>query len=259
MILTVDVGLRNLAFCIGELNKEEKFDIHLWNVYNTLESDLINETCKSVQKNGKICSKKCLYKYQKGDETIYSCKKHFPKDIPIKKTNTIVQKKIESYLLQDIASIVLKRVQNVFDNNKELFLKLDKILIELQPKINQKMKFVSHILYGKFVELLDINLENTKKVEIRFVRASQKLKAYTGPYIECKLKSKYSQRKWLSIQYTIWFLENKTSTQQYRKWNDFYQSCPKKDDLSDVYLMCINALHGLPSKQTRSKKGKCIK
>jgi hypothetical protein len=201
---------------------------------------------------------KCLYKYENGPDksVIYSCKKHFPKDIPLKKANTITNKKVTSYLLQDIASIVLKRIQSIYNDNKELFSKLTKIYIELQPKINQKMKFVSHILYGKFVELyLD-----SKNIEIRFVRASQKLKAYTGPFIECNhLKNKYSQRKWLSIQYTNWFLENKTSKKQYDKWNVFFQSCTKKDDLSDVYLMCINALYGLPSKQTRSKKGKCIK
>lgn len=42
MILSIDIGLRNLALCcmsaqnITELNS---YTIHLWEVYNTLDSD----------------------------------------------------------------------------------------------------------------------------------------------------------------------------------------------------------------------------
>jgi len=113
------------------------------------------------------------------------------------------------------------------------------------------MLFISHILYGKFVELY----KNT--IPIRFVRASQKLRAYTGPKIECKLKGKYDQRKWLSIQYGQWFLENKFSQEQRDKWLPTLTG--KLDDRFDVMLMCINAITGIPKKQITNKKGKCIK
>jgi len=253
-ILTIDVGLKNLAMCIGNVNEKDKnlFDIQLWNVFDTLGADE-SQLCAVVQKNSKICNKKCNYKYldKETQRTIFTCKKHFPKDIPIKKSNTITVKKIDSYLLQDIASIVLKKIQEIHDQNLKLFQNLSKVLIELQPKVNQKMKFVSHIIYGKLVELIG------ESTDIRFVRAAQKLKAYKGPYIECKLKSKYAQRKWLSVKYTEWFLKNKMTSQQCSKWTNFFTNCSKKDDLGDVYLMCINGLYGTPTKTT--KKGKCIK
>jgi hypothetical protein len=96
---------------------------------------------------------------------------------------------------------------------------------------------------AKFVELY----KNT--IPIRFVRASQKLHAYTGPQIECKLKGKYAQRKWYSIQYTKWFLENKFSKEEKEKWLHNFLTKDVKPDMADTFLMAINGLHGIPKKQ----------
>jgi hypothetical protein len=106
-------------------------------------------------------------------------------------------------------------------------------------------------MYGKFVELF----KNT--IPIRFVRASQKLRAYTGPPIECKLKGAYARRKFLSIKYGYWFLENKFSQEQKDKWLPTLTS--KIDDRFDGLLMAINSITGIPKKQITNKKGKCIK
>lgn len=116
MILSIDVGLRNLAMCI--MDSTDKTDlktycIHLWDVYNTLDEDTY--LCQGIQKNGKICNKKCGYTYLKQVEiedseclkeyiSIYSCKNHFPKDIPIKKKNIYKKKAVDNYLLQDIGN-----------------------------------------------------------------------------------------------------------------------------------------------------------
>ena len=74
----------------------------------------------------------------------------------------------------------------------------------------------------------------------------------------CKLKSLYSKRKWLSIQYAIWFLENKFSLEQKELWLQNFQSHIKQDDMSDVLLMCINAIFGIPKRQFVNKNGSCI-
>jgi hypothetical protein len=255
MILTIDIGLRNLAMCImSAVEKQDisTYDIHLWDVYNTLDSD--DYTCEGVQKSGKICGKKCTCKYLLDNEYKYCCKTHFPKNIAFTKLNSFKKKAINDYLLQDIAKIVLTKIQEIFNDNKDIFTNVKQILIELQPKINQKMKFTSHIIYGKLVELY-----KETDTTIRFVRASQKLRAYTGPEIECILKGSYAKRKWLSIQYTKWFLENKFSNEQKEKWLPFFESKTIKADLGDVNLMAINALHGIPKKQKFQKNGKCIK
>jgi hypothetical protein len=139
-------------------------------------------------------------------------------------------------------------VQQIYDENETIFKQLNTIHIELQPKINQKMKMTSHVLYGKLVELY-----KDTKTSIKFVRAATKLKAYTGPYIECKLKGAYAQRKWLSIQYTKWMLQNQFSIDERNKWIHVFDTHTKVDDMSDTALMAINAIHGVP--KTKDKKG----
>lgn len=255
MILSIDVGLRNLAFCCMSAKDKTQmstFNIELWKVYNTLDSD--DYHCTSIQKNGKVCGKKCGYKYKDKDAvTVHCCKKHFPKGVSITSQNIFKKKMIDSYLLQDIALIVLAKLDQIFQENKVLG-DVSQVIIELQPKINQKMKFTSHIIYGKLVELY----KNTNTT-IRFVRASQKLKAYTGPPIECKLKGSYAKRKWLSIQYTTFFLENKFSDNQKKQWLSEFLECGKSDDRSDTFLMALNGLYGIPKKQFKHKNGNELK
>jgi hypothetical protein len=259
MILTIDVGLRNLAMCImsaGDKHDISTYKIHLWDTYNTLDID--DYICNGIQKNGKVCGKKCGFKYLKDGNQNHCCKTHFPKELitgkQIDKKYIFKKKAVNDYLLQDIARIVLTRLQSIYDTNVDVFSQVSQVLIELQPKVNQKMKFTSHILYGKLVELY-YNTSTT----IRFVRAAQKLKAYTGPVIECNLKGSYAKRKWLSIQYSRWFLQQKFVKDECDKWLSHLDNSSKKDDMCDVILMAINGHYGIPKKQMTNKKGKCIK
>lgn len=242
MILTIDVGLKNLAFCIMSCQDKQDmttYNIHLWEVINTLDESIPN--CSGIiKKTNKECGKKCSMKYidDKG-EIIYTCKPHFPKNIHVMKNKHIIKKiKVKECLLQDIALSVIFAINQLYEANKELFLELTKIHIELQPKINNKMKLISHIIYGKLVEIF----KDSPNTQIRFIRAAQKLKIYKGPFIECNLKSAYSKRKYLSIQYTKWILENSFSEEQRNIWYNFFLENKKKDDLSDVYLMALNGI-----------------
>jgi len=245
--LCIDPGLRNLSLCIMNSN----YEILLWDVYDVLDSD--DYHCESELKNGKICGRKCNMKHKCEETFVYTCKTHFPKDIKATKSNDFKKKNVDTYLLQDIAKVFIQKIQELYDENP-VFKELNSILIELQPKCNSKMSFVSHVLYGKLVELY-----KETNVTIRFVRASQKLRAYTGPVIECKLKGKYAQRKWLSIQYIKWFLENKFSKEQKEKWLPFFESKKVQADMGDTALMSINAISGIPKKQLRHKNGNEIK
>lgn len=257
-VLSIDIGIKNLSLCCIDYDNKtdmESYKIELWNVYDTLDTE--DHFCKGIKKNGSICGKRCAYKYKDDnkEDLDFCCKTHFPKNmLPLKKENHFKKRLINDYLLQDIAKIVLTKLQTIYNENIEMFQQISSIIIELQPKINQKMKFISHIIYGKLVELY-YNTSTT----IRFVRASQKLKAYTGPQLECKLKGTYAKRKWLSIQYTRWFLENRFSLSQKTFWLPHFENHTKKDDISDTFLMCINAIYGIPKRQRTDKNGKCIK
>lgn len=231
MSLCIDIGIRNLSMCI----MNNSYEILLWDVYNVLDSD--DKKCSSLLKNGNICNKKCSMKYTNENIEYFTCKTHFPKSIKANKNNNLKKKNIKNYTLQEIAETLISKIEDIYNINKNIFDKVKKIDIELQPRCNPKMVFISHILYGKMIELY-----KNSRIPIRFIRASEKLKAYKGPYIKCHLKNKYSQRKWLSIEYTKWFLENKFSEEQKEKWGTVFESYSKKDDLCDSMLMCINAI-----------------
>lgn len=245
MILCIDIGLKNLAMCaLDPVTKE----IKLWETFNTLDPDASQEICKGVTKAGKLCGKKCGYKYTGTDQVVnYSCKSHFPKEIPMHQSNIIKAKLVKDFLLQDIAKIVINQIKHVFHTYSDVTHAVTKVIIELQPRMNNKMSFTSHLIYGKLVELYS---ELDPNIPIRFVKASQKLKAYKGPSVSCNLKSSYAKRKYLGVEYVKWILQNEFPKQQCEIWYPLFLQHAKKDDLADTLLMAIN---GVVGSSTRSR------
>lgn len=233
-VLAIDVGLKNLAVCVmscREAGVFTSYDIKYWDVINTLEKENV---CAGVTKKGLTCGKKASYRYSDAGNIVFSCKPHVPKNV---RSIKIPVKKVKDFQLQTIAEIVLAKVDCLLQDIS--FATVSKIVIELQPKINNKMKFVSHILYGKLVDCI---AKQHLKTQVRFVRAAKKLKAYTGPAIPCHLKGAYATRKYLAIKHTQWFLRERFAQHASEKWSQFLDQSSKKDDLADCFLMCINEL-----------------
>lgn len=61
MVLTIDVGLKNLAMCI----MDSEYNIHLWDVYNLLDDEQYSYSCETRQKDGKMCEKNVNLKFLK--------------------------------------------------------------------------------------------------------------------------------------------------------------------------------------------------
>jgi len=251
-VLSLDPAILNLGVNILSCTDRKdlsSYTIDLWDVYDVIDAE--NYTCESLQKSGRLCGKKCGYKYKGNNQKAFThcCKTHFPKTIKIEKVNTFKKKLISAYLLHDIAKAIIAKIEEIYNNNKEIFQKVNHVIIELQPRLSPKMVFTSHIIYGKLTELYkDTN------TTIKFVRASQKLRAYTGDPIECKLKGAYPRRKFLSIKYGYWFLENKFNQEQRELWKPFLDSKKVKADMNDALLMSINTLFGIQKKQLTNFK-----
>jgi hypothetical protein len=74
-ILSIDVGIKNLAFCLFEKHIDSSyFNIAKWDIINLSQEDEI-QTCKCTEKNGIICNKPA--KYTLNDS--YFCLKHSKK------------------------------------------------------------------------------------------------------------------------------------------------------------------------------------
>lgn len=235
-VLAIDIGLKNLSLCIMSCEKSrdlQSYVINYWDVLNTLEEE---PRCESLTKSGKICGKKCTCKVRVDSNFIYSCKTHSDKN---KKVLKYKSKQVKDFTLQDIAKLVLGKINLIYEEYSA-FKDVKKVLIELQPKCNNKMKFVSHIVYGKLVDLYNFD----DNVTIRFIKAVSKLKGHGLITSEetCKSKNKYAQRKFQGIQYTSNYLKNKFSETQKEQWCSFFESQSKRDDLADCFLYCINSL-----------------
>ena len=58
-ILSIDVGMKNLAYCLLNVSETNNYDIIDWNVVNLTDSD--KYVCKCLKKNNKVCGKKAKY------------------------------------------------------------------------------------------------------------------------------------------------------------------------------------------------------
>ena len=73
IILSIDVGMRHLAFCILRKENNGDYSILEWDIIDLCASD--NNTCCALRKNKKVCGKPA--KYYKDAE--YFCKLHAKK------------------------------------------------------------------------------------------------------------------------------------------------------------------------------------
>lgn len=138
----------------------------------------------------------------------------------------------------DVINIKAKSAK---DTCKNLFLCLDKIkeleevtrvLIEKQPTMNPRSRVVEGYIISYFVmKNIDFKLNRS----ITTYSPKYKLRCYKGKVPKFKVKSAYTIRKKTAIFHTREMI--KGVQDQY--FVDFFESCKKKDDASDAYLMCI--------------------
>lgn len=209
-VLGVDVGIKTLSLCI--MTKEK---ILSWGVYDLLEDDtLVCETCGRKAK------------YIEG-----FCGTHY-KGIKIKK-NEIKKKKVKEYTKQELCKKALVFLNELINNKKEDFLKVTDVIIELQPRFNPKMCFMSNVIFSK---LCDYYL-NTN-VSVKFEKAKNKLKNYKGNKGEF-VENTYKNRKLKSIEYVKSELLNFNQGDA----SAFFSNLIKADDASDTFLLCFNNLN----------------
>lgn len=262
IVLSIDVGIKNLAVCCLEVDLDnKKYEIIDWNVHDLCKNEVKHCRCKN--KRGEICGKHA--KYIKGD--IYCCKTHantsefclptaemnmkslkkkriselysIAKNYNIKHEEKVTKPKLlelfeahikEKYFevittvkIDDMHMVTIGRnIANIF-NEKYKHLNIDHVIIENQiSPIANKMKTVQGMLAQYFIM--------TSLCEIVFVSSINKLKNFEG----CQQLT-YKDRKKKSIEITQEQLVNK----QNQTYLDIFHKSNKKDDLADSYLQGI--------------------
>jgi hypothetical protein len=213
-ILSFDVGIKNLAYCL--LDTEDK-SILDWNIINIS----VDTTCDHIIK-GKCCDKTATKIIKDGEFKL--CTGHTKlkcyKDKKMKNPP-----KLENRMLS-LGKQIVKKL-----DEKKNFLNMDVVCIENQPALkNPTMKSVQMIIYSYF-------LMNGQAKDIQMINARNKLKVYTGPKIECDIKESYKRNKFLAIKYCDYMIRDNSHID--KVYHKLYDDSKKKDDLSDAYLQGI--------------------
>jgi hypothetical protein len=264
-ILSIDVGIKNLAFCLFEKSEgSNQFKITKWDTINISEQETLK--CGFFDK-GVICNK--IAKFKKEDKCFclkHSKKQQFPIPTTEQKSSFINKQKIQKLYeiadahgvkyenkvkKADLINLINEYITNTYFQTIEtinasdvnlfeiginikhhfdkLFLNencIDYVIIENQiSPIATRMKTIQGMIVQYFV------MANLKINKIEFISASNKLKCCEKK--ENDNKTKYSDRKKLGIEKC---LEIITNDFRFDEHVNYFNSHKKKDDLSDSFL-----------------------
>jgi len=272
-IISIDVGIKNLALCLFEkIENSDLYKITKWDVLNISEQE--NYKCLFIEKN-KICDKPA--KFKKDDKCF--CLKHSKKqqlqiptsqvkssfinkqkinnlyeiadkhdikyDSKIKKADLInlINSHINKNYFEEIQSKNASKVDLIniginlkykLNNMLENIDSIDYVLIENQiSPIANRMKTIQGMIVQYFI------MSNIDVTNIEFISASNKLKEYNTSDKDKekdKEKTKYADRKKMGI---IKCLEELNNNFNYTDKIDFFNTHKKKDDLADCFLQGI--------------------
>jgi hypothetical protein len=146
-ILSWDVGIKNLAYCIIQINEDKTFKIIKWAIINLTDSDEITCCAPLKKPNNKICGKKAKFFCDKDNEIKYYCQTHKSQqeidvsDFENKHVTNIIDEKCQS-IAPRTNKVCNKKANFKIDNDicckthKEKILK-NKIK-ELSPRLIKK-------------------------------------------------------------------------------------------------------------------------
>jgi hypothetical protein len=267
-ILSWDVGIKHLAFCILE-KRDNWVRILDWDNINLLAYE--PKKCQGIKNNGKCCTSNAGKYY--GDE--YYCGQHGPDFLetkntekmcehlvsgtkPCPKKGTWLQLKSDKSLCsthykQMAKGKKVKKVKctgaaigslaealvRTLDNHRSYrsFMTVNEVIIENQPSfLNPTMKTMSAMILGYFITrgIVERNVTQSNIQLVRFVSPSTKLWIKKAESIRILSKitaaKKYKKTKELGMQYTRGLLRKEPL------WINHLDTYKKKDDLCDAYL-----------------------
>jgi hypothetical protein len=258
-ILSIDVGMKNLAICLFSITDNIEYKIKCWDVLNLCEEQ--NFVCGEKNKKGQPCNKNA--KFFKNDK--YYCKIHAKKKeykIPPQELNPNKFKKFKVSKLKEMAKSheiefekkikkdeLIEKIEKYVDENyfdhiskkktkdfnlvqygrnlKKQFnkifenIQIDGVVVENQiGPLAMRMKTLQGMIMQHFIEK-DIPL-------VEEVSASNKLKEFLG-----NKKTTYAERKKASVEFTRNIIEQNNLLSE---WCDKFNKSKKKDDLADSFL-----------------------
>ena len=217
-LLSFDVGIKNLAYCV--LDSEEK-TIEDWGILNISVDPVCEHTVKGIQ-----CDKSATTQVTPPDD-IKLCTSHKK----LKMYRDLKGKKIPKP--KNLMLEMGKNLVTLLDSHPRL-LDVEVVLIENQPALkNPTMKSIQMMVFSYFL-VRGVSDPGRPLVSVEMVNARTKLKSYTGPDIICDIKDRYKKTKYLGIKSCEWMIHDNLKIKE--EYREMFTNSKKQDDLSDAYL-----------------------
>lgn len=263
-IISIDVGIKNLAYCIVEnTDTDGPYNIIKWDVIN-LCSDIHLCNCNKTRTITDKCNKPAFYSFRNEDSTIYLCKIHAKQSVYKIPSDDNNIKKINKMKIGDLKSYMDSRgiVYTIDDTKRELLLKIKTYLAQCLLMVVKKesandMNLVpmGESLFTAFNAALDLDgidhicIENQigpianrmkslqgmismyfimRGKNISFISATNKLKLFNS----IEQLDTHADRKKAGIEMVYKILEKNENKQ----WTETFRARKKKDDMADSLL-----------------------
>ena len=263
-IISIDVGMKHLAYCIINFKKENnEYDILEWNVIDLCNSK-VKHKCEGKLKNNSDCTRAPTYfKHNK-----YYCKSHAKKQKFIIPTKDFNLTKILKMKIKELKKICVEKKmtdlpkkpkkqdyidwleKDLKDNYFEMIKKVDSRSINIVTYgIRLKNEFntllekykIDCVLIENQIGPLALRMKmlqgmimqhfiETGCTNIKEISPSNKLKDFISK------KTTYKERKFLSIDITRDIIIKEHFL---HKWIEHFNTHKKKDDLADAFLQAL--------------------
>jgi hypothetical protein len=271
-ILSIDVGIKNLAFCLFDKSPTaEQFKVTKWDVVNLSEEECLKcgfvETKVAFLEKNIICNKPA--KFKKDGQCF--CVKHSKKQqyhIPTseQKPSFINKQKIaklyeiaDSYNIKydpkikknDLAILINEHIYKAYfetiESKKANEVDLFNIGVNIKNKFNDLFKDegkIDYVIIENQIGPLAIRMKTIQGMIVQYFIMSNlnvehiEFISASNKLKDCdvKDKEKYSDRKKLGIAKCLGVL---TSDFRFNEHMEYFNSHKKKDDLSDSFLQGI--------------------
>ena len=261
-ILSIDVGMKHLAYCLFVVHNTERFTVEKWDIINLCTNDNTTKKCMGVTKKKIPCDKKP--KFYKNDKCY--CKTHAKKKQYLIPTNNLKEKKIKKLKiaqLKDVLSkynVTMTKTKPLKNDYLEAILSyIDDTYFNFIEKINAKD--FNLVTYGRNLKTNFNNILKNTHIDCLIIEnqigpLALRMKTLQGMIMqhfierECpiieeispmnklkeyikKKKTTYNERKKLSIEIT----KNKINDiLELSEWETHFIQHKKKDDLADALL-----------------------
>jgi hypothetical protein len=262
-IISFDVGIKNLAYCIFDVNNDKAttYTIIKWGILDLINKPVFHCGAKQKKKPYSVCGKTASFMDK---DQQYFCKQHAkmsPFKIPVKELSDIALKRAKvtelkqhaeeykiSYESPILKADLLKRVKDYRDSHflKQIVVEkadtgLVTMSINLTHMMNDLIKDISIdcVLIENQISKIASTMKTIQGMltqyfvmrgvyDIHYISSYNKLKLY----VSSKKNYTYKQRKELGVQCAL----KELNESQDSAWIALFQTHKKKDDLADSFL-----------------------